>query len=141
MKPARTIILDNEAVQALAEPSHRKHRRTLAIVEAAANRNLRRAGSVSLAVPTAIQVEAGWNRRRPRAAALNRLRVDRPPLDGPAADSAAAIVGAINVSVADAHLAVTLRTSPGPHTVVTSDEDDARRGADHVGVPVTIVTV
>jgi predicted nucleic acid-binding protein len=141
VKPARTVILDNEAVQALAQPSHHKHRRTLAIVEAATSRNLRRAGSVTIAVPTAVQVEAGWNRRAPRSAALNRLRVERPLLDGPAADTASAVVIAAGVSVADAHLAVTLKDTPGPHAVITSDEHDIRRGADHVGVPVTIVTV
>jgi hypothetical protein len=139
VNPARTVILDNEAVQALAEPSHRKHRRVLAVVEAAASRNLRHAGSVILAVPTAVQVEAGWNRKVPRTATLNRLRVDRPPLGGPTADNAAAIVSAVLVSVADAHLAVSLKASPGPHAVMTSDEHDVRRGANHVGVPVTIV--
>lgn len=139
MKPARTVVLDNEAVQALADPAHHKHRRALALVEAVASRNLRRAGSVTLAVPTTVQVEAGWNRRLPAAAALNRLRVDRPVLDGTNADSAASIVSALGVSPADAHLTVTLKTLPGPHTVVTSDQTDVRRGADHVEVEVTIV--
>ena len=141
MKPARTVVLDNEAVQALADPSHHKHRRVLAVVEAVASRNLRRAGLVTLAVPTTVQVEAGWNRRLPAAAALNRLRVDRPPLDGATADSAAGIVSALGVSPADAHLTVTLKASAGPHAVITSDQHDVRRGADHVGVDVTIVTL
>ena len=35
MRQAQTVIFDNEAVQALAEVTHRKHRRLLAIVEAA----------------------------------------------------------------------------------------------------------
>ena len=141
MTPARTVVLDNEAVQALADPAHRKHRRVLAIIEAAASRNLRQAGSVSLVVPTAVQVEAGWNRRGPRTAALNRLRADRPELTRPTADSAADVASTIGVSVADAHLAVSLKATLGPHTVLTSDEQDVRRGADRVGVTVTIVTV
>ena len=141
MKPVRTIVLDNEAVQALAEPSHPKHRRILAVVEAAARRNLRRAGTVSLAVPTAVQVEAGWSRKQPRTAALNRLRVDRPALDGPSADDAAGVVSAAGLSVADAHIAVTLKQTAGPHAVITSDELDVRRGADQFGVPVTIMHV
>jgi len=139
--PPRTVLLDNEAVQALADPAHRKHRRILAAVEVAARRNLRRAGSVSLVVPAAVQVEAGWNRRVPRTAALNRLRVDRRPLDFAAADAAAGVVAAIGLSVADAHLAVTLAVTPGLHTVFTNDEGDVRRGVDHVGVAVTVVPV
>ena len=121
--------------------THRKHRRVLAVIETAASRNLRRAGSVSLVVPTAVQVEAGWNRREARTAALNRFRADRPELTRPTADIAADLASTIGVSVADAHLAVSLEATPGPPTVLTSDEQDVRRGVDHVGVTVTIVTV
>lgn len=141
MKPARTVVLDNEAVQALADPDHTKHRRVLATVEAAASRNLRRAGSVSLVVPAAVQVEAGWDRKQPRTAALNRLRADRPSLAGAVADAAADVVSTLGVSVADAHLAATLASTPGPHAVVTSDEPDVRRGADRVGVSIIVVKV
>jgi predicted nucleic acid-binding protein len=141
VKPARTVVLDNEAVQALADPDHTKHRRVLATVEAAASRNLRRAGSVSLVVPAAVQVEAGWDRKHPRTAALNRLRADRTPLAGAVADDAADVVSTLAVSVADAHLAATLASTPGPHAVVTSDEPDVRRGADHIGVPIIVVRV
>ena len=141
MKSARTVVLDNEAVQALAEPDHAKHRRVLAMVEATAGRNLRRAGTVSLVVPAAVQVEAGWDRKQRRTAALNRLRADRPPLAGAVADEAADVVATLGVSVADAHLAATLASTPGPHAVMTSAEPDVRRGADHVGVDVTVVRV
>ena len=141
MKTARTVLLDNEAVQALADPDHHKHRRVLAVVEAAAQRNLRRAGAVSIVVPITVQVEAGWDRAEPRTAALNRLRVERTALDGSAADHAARVVTATAVTPADAHLAATLRTTAGPHAVLTSDEPDVRRAADRVGVPVTVVTV
>jgi hypothetical protein len=141
VKPARTLLLDNEAVQALAEPTHRKHRRVLAAIEAAANRNLRRAGSVAVVVPAAVQVEAGWNRSGPRTAALNRLRAERPGLNGETADAASSVVSTIGVSVADAHLAVSLTATPGPHSVLTSDEPDVRRAAERVGVPVTVVRV
>jgi predicted nucleic acid-binding protein len=141
VKSARTVVLDNEAVQALADPNHAKHRRVLATVEAVASRNVRRAGSVSLVVPAAVQVEAGWNRKQPRAVALNQLRADRPALAGAITDEAADVVSTLGVSVADAHLAATLASTPGPHAVVTSDEPDVRRGADHVGVPVAVVRV
>jgi predicted nucleic acid-binding protein len=138
---ARTIVLDNEAVQALADPDHGKHRRVLAAIEAAASRNLRRAGSVSLVVPTAVQVEAGWDRKQPRAAALNRLRAERPALAGDIADNAAEVASTTGVSVADAHLVATLASTPGPHAVITSDEPDVLRGADHVGITVTVVRI
>jgi hypothetical protein len=42
---------------------------------------------------------------------------------------------------ADAQLAATLEATAGPHAVLTSDEPDVRRAADHVGVAATVVTV
>lgn len=141
MTQARTVLLDNEAVQALADPDHDKHRRVLAIVQAVASRNLRRAGSVSVVVPTTVQVEAGWDRTAPQSATLNRLRVNRPSLDGPTADEAAAVVSAIGVTAADAHLAVVMKNAATPQAVFTSDAPDVRRAADHLGGAVTIVTV
>ena len=141
MKEARTVVLDNEAVQALVDVAHRKHRRVLAAVEVTAARNLRRAGSVRLVVPTAVRVEAGWDRRARRSAAINSLRVDDSPLDRHAADTAAAVVSALGVSVADAHLAAVLTIAPGPPTVVTSDKADVRRIAGLVGVAVNVVVV
>ena len=141
MKEARTVVLDNEAVQALVDATHRKHRRVLAAVEVTAARNLRRAGSVRLVVPTAVRVEAGWDRRARRSAAINRLRVDDRPLDRHAADASAEVVSALGVSVADAHLASVLKTTSGPHAVLTSDTADMRRIAGHVGTAVNIVVV
>ena len=141
MTQARTVVLDNEAVQALADPSHRKHRRVMAVVEAVAARNLRRTGSVRLVVPTAVRVEAGWNRQAAGAAALNRLRVDDHPLDAGAADRAADVRSSLAVSVADAHLAAVLAVAAGPHAVVTSDAGDLRRVAEHLGVAVHVVAV
>jgi len=141
MTQVRTVILDNGAVQALADPTHRKHRRVMAIVEVVAARNLRRAGSVRLVVPTAVRVEAGWNRRAAGAATLNRLRVDDHPLDAGAADRASDVRSALAVPVADAHLAAVLATSAGPHAVLTSDAEDLRRIADHLGIPLQPITL
>jgi len=56
----KTVLLDNEAVQALADPGHRKHRQVIAIVEALAARNLRRVGSVRLVVPVVDTPIGGW---------------------------------------------------------------------------------
>lgn len=141
MKQARTAVLDNEAVQALADPAHRKHRRVLAVVEAVAARNLRRSGSVRLVVPTAVRVEAGWDRRGAKAAALNRLRVDDAPLDSAMADRAARARTALAISVADAHLTASLQGAAPPQAVLTSDTDDARRIAQYLGIAIAVVPV
>jgi predicted nucleic acid-binding protein len=138
---ARTVLLDNEAVQALADATHRKHRRVMAVVEAVAARNLRRAGSARLVVPVAVRVEAGWDRRAPRAAAINHLRVDDMPLDTPVADRAARVRAELGVSVADAHLAAVLGTTDAPHAVLTGDADDLHRIASSLGQGLRIVTV
>ncbi|MHB8463259.1 MAG: hypothetical protein ACYDH6_21905 [Acidimicrobiales bacterium] len=141
MNPARTVVLDNEAIQALVDVVHPKHRRTLAAVEVTAARNLRRAGAAYLVVPTAVRVEVGWNRQGRRSAALNRLRVIDSPLDGQAADRAAEVVSALGVSVADAHLAAVVATTDGPHAVLTSDRADVQRIAAHIGAPITLVAI
>jgi hypothetical protein len=141
MTPARTVVFDNEAIQALVDPRHRKHRRVLAVVEAVAARNLRRSGSVRLVVPTAVRVEAGWDRHAPRAAAVNRLRIHDAPLDGEMANRAARIGAALAVSVADAHAAAILATTVGPHAVLTSDVEDLGRVAEHLGIELNIVRI
>lgn len=141
MSQARTVVFDNEAVQALSNSAHSKHRRVLAVVEAVAAKNMRKAGSVRLVVPTAVRVEAGWDRRVPRAAAINRLRLDERPLDTAAADRAAAVRSELGVSVADAHLAAVVSDTTGPHAVVTSDVGDMRRMAVALDVALRIVAV
>lgn len=133
--PAR-LVLDNEAVQALRDPAHRKHRRALAFVEAMVVRG--RAGAAPV-VPTAVRVEAAWDRRSTGAATINRLRVTDAVLDRAAADRAAALVSALRVAVADAHLGAVVATTPGPCAVLTSDVDDMRRVVAHLDVPVRVV--
>ena len=139
MQP-RTIVFDNEAVQALVDVRHRKHLRALTAIETVTGRNLRRDGP-RLVVPTTVRVEAGWDRTRPKAAAANQLRIADVALDTESADRAARIRAALGVSVADAHLGAVLETTPGPHAVLTSDADDVRRMSDHVGTAVQVVTI
>jgi hypothetical protein len=129
------LVLDNEAVQALRDASHRKHRKTLAFVEAAVSRGR---GGAAPVVPAAVRVEAAWDRRVPGAAAINRLRVADVVLDRPGADRAAALVAALRISVADAHLGAVVATIPAC-TVLTSDVDDVRRIAVYLDVPVRVV--
>lgn len=139
MSSPRCVVLDNEAVQALTNVAHAKHRRALALVEATAAENRRRSGSWRLVVPTAIRVEAGWNRTARGAAVINRLRVTDHILDASTADRTASIRTALDVSVADAHLGATIGATEEPVTVVTSDTGDVERMTAHLGIEATIV--
>lgn len=133
------VILGNEAVAALLDVRHRKHRRVLALVEAATTR---RGARRMLVVPTSVRVEAGWNRQAPDAAPINRLKVLDHALDGRAADRAASIRTSLEVSIADAHLAVVLAAAIDTHTaVVTSDVGGVERIAAFVGRSPVIVRV
>jgi hypothetical protein len=121
---SRVVLLDNEAVQALADPGHAKHARVLSHVQVVAHR-MRRATPIRVITPTAVRVEAGWDRTPPKWAFANRLRISDNALDATLADVAAAIRNTAGVSVADAHLGATiLSTSSEQVTVLTSDPDD-----------------
>jgi hypothetical protein len=138
------VILDNEAVQALASPAHRKHRQALAYAQVIASRK-RRAADIQAVVPTAVRVEAGWDRTSPAWAFPNRLRITDTPLDPAtastaAASTAAAIRARTRVSVADAHIGAVIGASQATRiTVVTSDPADMRRIAG--GKAVTIAAI
>lgn len=128
------VLLDNEAVQALADPSHRKHRQVVSYAHIA-SRSKMRTITVSVAVPSAVRVEAGWDRTAPAWAFVNRLRIADIPLDARHANAAAAIRSRTAVSVADAHLGAAMLTADQV-TVVTSDPDGMRvvAGGKHVAV-------
>jgi predicted nucleic acid-binding protein len=135
----RLVVLDNEAIQALASPRHPKHQRVLAHVEAVERRK-RHADAISLVVPAAVRVEAGWDRTSPQWAFLNRLRIMDVPLDTAHANAAAAIREQAQVSVADAHIGATVQFAPNAYiTVVTSDPADIRKVVgDHPAIVVAI---
>ena len=135
----RLVVLDNEAVQALGSPRHPKHQRALGHMEAVERRK-RRAAAISLVVPTAVRVEAGWDRTSARWAFLNRLRIADVTLDAAHANAAAAIQQEAQVSVADAHVGAAIRSAPDVDvTVITSDPADIRRVAGDC--PVTVVAI
>lgn len=139
----RTVLLDNEAVQALLSVHHPKHRRVLAHLQVVATRRLRQL-AIDVEVPTAVRVEAGWDRSRPSAALINRLRIADAPLDGPQANVAASIRGDLGVSVADSHLGATMRlraTAGGGVTVLTSDRADVTRLASRVDRRIVVVQI
>jgi hypothetical protein len=120
------VVLDSEAVQALGDPSHPKHKRVVSYIQVVAHRK-RRAEPISAIVPTSVRVEAGWDRTAPRSAFLNRLRITDAPLDTAHANIAAEIRSRTVVSVAGAHLgAVMNEARSGKVMVITSDPDDMR---------------
>jgi predicted nucleic acid-binding protein len=120
----RLVVLDNEAVQALADPAHRKHRQVVSHVQVVVSRK-RRAAAIEVVVPTAVRVEAGWDRTSPTWAFPNHLRISDIPLDAAYASTAAAIRSRTGVSAADAHLGAVIQSAPADQiTIVTSDPGD-----------------
>lgn len=143
MSPA-ALVLDNEAVQGLLDPHHPKHRRVVALLTEANRRNLRRGGRVVVIVPTAVRVEAGWDRTNPAAVNANRLARPRDHvLDAAAADRATQLLAATSVSVVDACVAEAAETAPVPVVVVTSDVQDMTRLAGFLadGTQVRILAI
>ena len=136
------LVFDNEAVQALTDPFHPKHRVVLAhLAGIVARRKRGRHGRA--VVPTTVRAEAGWDRTQPGAAAINRFRIVDHPLDSRTANHATAIRKHTGVSVADAHLGAAVRElAPGTTrsiVVLTSDPDDISRATDPT--PVTIIEI
>ena len=133
---SQLILLDNEAVQALRNPAHPKHRRVVSQAQVVVGRK-RRAAAIDMAVPTAVRVEACWDRTSPAWAFPNRLRIADLPLGAIQANTAAAIRNQIGVSVADAHLGALIQSASADKiTVVTSDAGDIRMvaGDRHITV-------
>ena len=125
----RALVLDNEAVQALRDEHHPKHRKVLAHLAGVVGRR-RRGREVDVVVPTSVRVEAGWDRTQPAASAINRLRVGDHTLDTGTANVAATIARELAVSVADAHVGAAIQSLPHDEVVVlTSDPDDITRVA------------
>lgn len=124
-KPVASVVLDNQAAQALLAVKHKRHRAVLAVVVELTRRGMRGAARVPVVVPTAVRVEAGWDRSAPTAANANRLvRAADRPLDPKAADRAAQFRALMPVSVVDACVAEAFESAPQPAAVVTSDKAD-----------------
>lgn len=92
-----------------------------------------------MAIPTAVRVEAGWDRTDPTWAFANRLRIRDEALDPTQANQASAIRRRTGVSVADAHLGAVIQATAEPVTVLPNDPDDIRAAAGDQ--PTTIVTI
>lgn len=135
----RLVVLDNEAVQALQDPAHPKHHHVVSYAQVVANRK-RRAVALELVVPTAVRVEAGWDRTSPAWAFPNRLRIADIPLASAEASTAAAIRTRTGVSVADAHIGAVIQSArSGQITVVTSDPGDMRLVAGDKNITVAAI--
>lgn len=133
------VLLDNEAIQALRDTAHTKHRRVVSHVQVATSRK-RRAAALQIAVPTAVRVEAGWDRRSPAWAFPNSLRIVDAPLDTNHADDAAVIRMRQSVSVADAHVGAVIHSTAATRiAVISSDPDDMPKVAGDKLV--TVVTL
>ena len=120
----RTIVFDNEAVQALTDSTHAQHRTVVAHLAGAVSRR-QRGTVVNAVVPTTVRVEAGWNRTTPGAAAINRFRVHDHALDTPVANLAASIQERSGLGPTDSHIGAMVRSvSSGDVVVLTSDPTD-----------------
>jgi len=137
-----TTILDNEAVQALVDPRHRKHRRMLALCEAAHHRGAHRRSIDAVLVPVAVRVEAGWTRNGPEAARINLVsRARDVVLDTNRTNRATLIRRSLGVSVTDATIGELIGSCAGPIQVITSDRDDSDRMAAYLGRSVEIIVL
>lgn len=134
-----TVVLDNEAVQALRDRAHPKHQRALSYVQVIAGRKRRTGKAQPVLVPTAVRVEAGWDKTDPEAAFINLLGVRDAVLDDDAANRAARLVADHQVSVADSHIGAVVQALPtgaGPVTIISSDPKDMAKVANAAAVTV-----
>lgn len=115
----RHLVLDSQAASALLRGPEAERRQVIEALAAADG------GSV---VPSAVRVEAGWDRRAGVAASANRLVPDDATLDRHGADRAAELRASVPAaSVADACVALAAEHAAvrgGPVEILTSDPDD-----------------
>jgi hypothetical protein len=118
-----SLVLDNEAVAALADVRHPKHRAALGFLEGAQRRRGR--SQFRVLVPVAVRVEAGWDRHDRASATINRVSGARDhPLTGDGANVAHRLRQATGVSVVDATVGEAAAAAPKPVVILTSDRSD-----------------
>lgn len=128
-----TVILDDEAVQALKAVDHPKHASVLAVVQVVSDRRRRRPDAPRIVVPVAVRVEAGWDRSHRSSAHINWLtRAVDWPLTPERADQATRIRADTAVSVVDATVGQAADECEKPVTIVTSDIEDMTRLAGRI---------
>ena len=109
---SHTVVLDNEAVQALSNPDHPKHDKVVSHFQVVADRK-KKAVQIAIVVPTSVRVEAGWDRTAGAWAFANRLGIADAGLDTTHANLATAIRGRIgaHISVVDAHVGAVIQST------------------------------
>lgn len=133
------ILLDSEAVNALAHRSHPKHAKVVSQAQLIATRRTRR-HEFNVAVPVSVRVEAGWDRAASEWTFANRFRIADIALDGAAVDAAARIRARTGASVTDAHLGAAIQLAAADHvTVITSDPGDMRAVAS--GTRIVVIPI
>ena len=140
--PPTTIVLDNEAVHALLDPTHRKHRTVLAHLEVRNQRQRGRRKNIRVLVPVAVRVEAGWDRTAATAADINRISaaVD-VDLRSKGADRAVQLRQTAEVSVVGATVGQAAESATQPAVILTSDIDDMTRLADTLDGDVRVIGI
>ena len=98
------------AVAVRGASMRREHRRVVRHAQVVANRK-RRAVSIQMMVPTAVRVEAGWDRTSPAWVLPNRLRIADSPLDAASANTAASIRDRTGVSRADSQMGTVIQSA------------------------------
>ena len=98
------LVLDNEALKALADRHHAKHRVMLEKI-AAAQYESRRGAGVRVVTPTAVRIEALVSRQAPENATLGRFNVQDITLDSTRADRCVALAAAATATAVDATVA------------------------------------
>lgn len=134
-------VLDNEALQAIADVAHAKHRAVMALVQAMSGRNNRSPGSARLLTTTAVRVEALIDRSAPAAARLGAMRVHDVPLDGARADGCVALSSAAGGSAVDATVAQAAADAAllgAKVSIYTSDLKDLQRLAAVAGNEIAV---
>lgn len=128
VRSRKAAVLDNEALQALADITHGKHRRMLFVLEVDARLNGLGQGGMQIVAPVAVRIEAGVARSGPAAKWPGLSTVVDVELSGPAADraldlrrraEAGSVVDATVAEVADRYAGEGWAT-----TVYTSDVTD-----------------
>lgn len=127
------MVLDNEAVQALANLRHLKHRVMLEKL-AAVKYESARGASVRVVTPTAVRVEALVSRQSAGTASLGRFHVQDIALDAARADRCVALAHAASATAVDATVAEAAESEARTRrvSVCTSDVEDLARLMSHV---------
>lgn len=127
------LVLDNEALQALGDRRHAKHRVMLEKIAAVAYES-RRGASVRVVTPTVVRVEALISRRASETATLGRFKVQDITLDSTRADRCVVLAAAATATAVDATVAEAAESEARTRrvSVYTSDVADLTRLVGHV---------